>query len=221
MKNLLLTLASFLLSLNLFSQGQIISFTIDPLNPTTNDFVKVYVDITFTSGGCDVDNQSHSTLGNNSTASAHHCVGMLTVICDVRDTFDLGYLQAGNHQFNFTLSSGFGGPGCSPGVVPDDSDNFNFSVVQALSVEDPTHNENVTLYPNPMSDLAILKINGNVEFEKMKLEILDVTGRVVMITETITSNEIIIENRNLQSGIYFYRLFENAKLKAMDSFVVE
>jgi hypothetical protein len=222
MKNLVLTISAFLLSFHLFAQnGQIISITTSPVNPTTNDFVKVYVDLVFNSGGCDVDNQGNSTTGNTTTAYAMHCVGMLTVICDVTDTFDLGYLQAGNHTFNFTLSSGSGGAGCSPGIVPDDTDNLSFTVTQALGIEDPTKNENVTFFPNPMSDFATIKINGYIESEKLSLEILDAAGRMVMTKESISSNEILIENKNLESGIYFYRMLDNGNLLAVDKFVVE
>ena len=221
MKNLVLTISTFLLSINLYSQGQIMSITVDPANPTTNDLVTVYVDLMFSSGGCDMDNQGNSTAGNTTTAYALHCVGMLTVMCDVTDTFDLGNLQAGNHTFNFTLSSGSGGPGCSPGIVPDDTDSFNFTVTQALGIEDPENNTKVTFYPNPMNEMATLKINESVDIENLRLEILDATGRVVMVKENIYSNEILIENKNLKFGIYFYRLTENDKLIATDKFVVE
>lgn len=203
------------------SQGQIISITTNPTNPTTNDFVEVYVELMFTSGGCDVDSQGHNTLGFTTTASARHCVGMLAVICDVTDTFDLGYLQAGNHTFNFTLSSGSGGPGCSPGIVPDDTDNLSFTVTQALGIEDPANNTKVTFYPNPMNDFAIIKINGDVKYENLSLEILDASGRVAITQESISSNELFIENKNLESGIYFYRLLENGNLIAVNKFVVE
>jgi hypothetical protein len=221
MKNLVLSISTILLSINLYSQGQIISISTSPVNPTTNDFVKVYVDLMFTSGGCDMDNQGNSTTGNTTTAYAMHCIGMLTVICDVTDTFDLGYLQAGNHTFDFTLSSGLGGAGCSPGIVPDDTDNLNFTVTQALGMEDPANNTKVTFYPNPMNEMATLKINGSVDIGNMRLEILDATGRIVMNQESISSNEIMIENKNLESGIYFYRLLENGHLIAANKFVVE
>lgn len=207
--------------LSAISQGQIISITTNPTNPTTNDFVEVYVELMFTSGGCNVDSQGHNTLGLTTTASARHCVGMLAVICDVTDTFDLGYLQAGNHTFNFTLSSGSGGPGCSPGVVPDDTDNLSFTVTQALGIEDPANNTKVTFYPNPMNDFAIIKINGDIKNENLSLEILDASGRVAILQESISSNEILIENKNLKSGIYFYRLLENDKLIAVNKFTVE
>lgn len=197
------------------------SITVDPAAPTTNDQVTVYVDLMFNSGGCDMDHHGNSTTGNTTTAYAMHCVGMLTVMCHVTDTFDLGNLQAGNHTFNFTLSSGSGGPGCSPGIVPDDTDNLNFTVTQALSVEDPANNTAVSFYPNPMNDFATIKINRNSVNENLGLEILDASGRIVLTKENISTNEILIENQKLESGIYFYRLMENDKLIAVDKFVVE
>lgn len=204
-----------------FSQGQIMTITVDPANPTTNDLVTVYVDLMFNSGDCALDHKGNSTTGNTTTAYSMHCTGMLTVMCHVTDTFDLGYLQAGNHTFNFTLSSGSGGPGCSPGIVPDDTDNLNFTVTSALGLEDLSGNTRVSFYPNPMNDFATIKINGYVESENLRLEILDAAGRVVVTKESISSNEILIESKNLESGIYFYRLLDNGNLMAVDKFVVE
>lgn len=220
-KILFITASVFLFPFLSHSQGQIMSITVDPANPTTNDLVTVYVDLMFNSGGCDMDNQGSSTTGNTSTAYAMHCVGMATVMCHVTDTFDLGYLQSGNHTFNFTLSSGSGGPGCSPGIVPDDNGSLNFTVTSALGTEDPTNNTNVNFYPNPMNDFGTIKINGYVESEKLRLEILDAAGRIVITKETISSNEILIDSRNLESGIYFYRLLQNENLIGVDKFVVE
>ena len=113
MKKLYTFILGAAFTLNAFSQGQIIGFTVDPASPTTTDNVFVYVDVMFTSGGCDLDNQGSSTSGSSSTGYALHCVGMLTVICNAIDTFNLGMLPAGPHTFSMTLSSGSGGPPCT------------------------------------------------------------------------------------------------------------
>jgi len=220
MKNLLLTISTFLLSINLYSQGQIISISTSPVNPTTNDFVKVYVDLMFNSGSCDMDNQGNTTTGNTTTAYAMHCVGMLTVMCHVTDSFDLGYLQAGNHTFNFTLSSGSGGPGCSPGIVPDDTDSYNFTVTQALGIEDPAQNNKVSFYPNPMNESTVIKIDPSILTETTSLEILDASARVVFSKSNLT-NETSLYSLHLSGGIYFYRIMDEKGLIATEKFVVE
>lgn len=203
-----------------FSQGQITGFTLVPASPTTNDPVQVYVHLSFNSGGCDLDNKGSSTTGTTTTAYSLHCVGMLTVICPITDTFDLGYLQAGNHTFNFTLSSGQGGPGCSPGFAPDDTDTFNFTVTQALGMEDPTENHKVSFYPNPMSSSGILKMDASVLTGNPTLEILDAAGRVVW-TKTNLTTETLLNEIPFSSGLYFYRIMNEEGIIATEKFVVE
>lgn len=220
MKTFLLSLFVLLTPVIGHSQGQIMSITVDPAAPTTADEVTVYVDLMFTSGGCDLDHKSHSTTGNSTTASSHHCVGMLAVICNITDTFDLGYLQAGNHQFDFTLSSGSGGPGCSPGIVADDNGSLNFTVSSPMSVVNPFPDSKVYFYPNPMNEFASIQLDPSLLKDDITLEILDGCGRVVYSRSTITS-DILLYDLNLTGGIYFYRILNDHEMIAADKFVVE
>ncbi len=220
MKTLLLAFMVLLMPVIGHSQGQIVSITVDPAAPTTNDDVTVYVEMMFTSGGCDLDHKSHSTNGNSTTASSHHCVGMLAVICNITDTFDLGYLQAGNHLFDFTLTSGSGGAGCTPGIVADDDSVHNFTVTQALDIDNMFPITKVNFYPNPMNEFASIQLDPSVFHDDITLEIMDGSGRIVYSRATITS-DILLYDLNLTGGIYFYRILDNHAIIAADKFVVE
>ncbi len=221
MKKTILFLFTFCVSLFSFSQGQITSIVVYPTNPTTADSVKVYVNLSFSSGGCEPDNMGSSTNGNTTTASALHCLGPLTVICTTTDTFDLGYLQVGAHQFSFTLSSGFGGPGCSPGIVPDDDSTINFMVASGLGIA-PTEKQNlVQFFPNPMTSSAQLNIDGTISLENLELIIADATGRIIFTKSGFNSHVIQIANDDLSKGIYFYQLRKGEQVIANDKFVVE
>ena len=66
---------------------------------------------------------------------------MLTAICNTTDTFKLNPLAVGTYIFDLTLSSGFGGPPCTPGVVPDDYDTITFYVSSSSAIEDRTTNK--------------------------------------------------------------------------------
>lgn len=219
MKTIVLSILLFLPMIG-FSQGQILSFSTLPASPTTNDQVKVLVHLSFSSGGCDVDNKGSSTTGSTTTAYSLHCIGMLTVICPITDTFDLGTLPAGTHTFNFTLSSGSGGPGCSPGIVPDDSDTYTFNVTQALSVEDPTNNSLVSLFPNPMAETAMVKVDASLLKENTQLQILDATGRIIY-SQSIHQTENYLSGLTLEGGIYFYQITEGEDILAIEKMVVE
>jgi len=121
--------------------GSISSFTISPINPNNTDTVYIYAELLFTSSGCPLDMKSHSVLGNNIVASTQHCLGMLTTICNTTDTFKLNPLAVGTYIFDLTLSSGFGGPPCTPGVVPDDYDTITFNVSAFVGAEEHATNK--------------------------------------------------------------------------------
>lgn len=111
------------------SQGSILSLTFSPTNPTNTDTISVYAELAFTSSNCPLDMKTFSISGNTIVASTHHCVGVLAAICNTIDTFKLAPLATGNYLFNLSLSSGIGGPPCSPGIVPDDNDTITFDVI--------------------------------------------------------------------------------------------
>lgn len=210
-----------LFSLNTFAQGTIVGFTIDPPAPTTADFVRVYVDIMFTSASCELDNQGHSTTGSTTSAYAHHCTGMLTVICNIVDTFDLGYLPAGSHIFDMTLTSGSGPPPCTPGIVPDDQRNTTFTVTAATGVPSYVTSENISIFPNPIHTTATIQINAQLKLKNAEMKIMDVTGRVVKTISSIQNNEFTFDRDKLSDGIYFYQLIQNGTVISNGKLVIE
>ena len=66
---------------------------------------------------------------------------MLATICNTTDTFKINPLSAGAYTFDLTLSSGFGGPPCTPGVVPDDYDTITFNVSAFVGIEEHSTNK--------------------------------------------------------------------------------
>lgn len=147
---------SFLFATQLLAQGMISSISVVPANPTVTDDIEIHVGLQFSSSDCQPDNQSHSVNGTTISASALHCVGMLTAICNTTDVFEIGQLPAGNYTFDFTLSSGFGGSGCSPGFVPDDNDQLQFSVSGTVGIDEVSFDESIA-YPNPTTGMLFLK----------------------------------------------------------------
>ena len=138
-----------------FGQGSIISLTVFPTYPTETDTVYIYASLSFASSSCPLDVKSHSILGNNIVASTQHCLGMLTAICYNTDTFKINPLSTGTYTFDLTLSSGFGGPPCTPGIVPNDYDTITFyvsSLTFALKTYVPDDNFETYLENNGMGD---------------------------------------------------------------------
>lgn len=83
-------------------------------------------------------------------------------------------------------------------IIEHDSSNTN-------SIADAEQQINVTVYPNPFSDAAVLEFN-NTANENYVLAILDVQGRVVQSYSNILTGRVIIEKKNLTAGMYFYEL---------------
>ncbi len=203
-----------------FAQGTITGFTIDPVAPTTASFVKVYASVQFGSMGCDVDNQGHSTSGSSSSGYAHHCLGMASAICNAIDTFDLGFLPVGSHLFSMTLTSGFGGAGCTAGIVPDDNSNTNFIVTLATGIAD-FNSTDLTFFPNPMHTSATIQINPLFKLTHAELRVVDVMGRTVKFIQDIQSNTLTIDRDQLSDGVYFYQLSQNKEILTKGKFVIE
>ena len=157
---LLLLIINCQLSINNCSaQSTILSFSTLPASPTTNDVVKVVASLSFTSGGCELSEQGHTTNASRTDAYALHCLGMLTVICPNTDTFLLGTLPAGDHTFVLSLSSGGGSPPCSPGIVIDDTDSITFTVDPGVGINVPDARAvEFMLYPNPASTFVTLSV---------------------------------------------------------------
>jgi len=133
MKKIIFLFLVIFLSFNINAQisGSITNISCSPANPTTNDTIYVFVDTQFPSSDCLLMTSNFSINGNTIIASAQHCLGMLTAICNTTDTFMILPLSIGIYIFNMTLSSGFGGPPCTPGIVADDNQLFTFSVSSA------------------------------------------------------------------------------------------
>ena len=201
----LLTFCLFsLLSTQLLAQGGTIqSVTVTPTNPTVNDNIVVYVDVQFNYGDCELDNQGFGLNATDITAYAHHCIGALTVICNTIDTFELGQMAAGAYTFDFTLTSGAGGPNCSPGIVPDGNDQLQFTVSQSVGI-DELENLDGFAYPNPFVDVLNLK----QPLSTMAI-ITDASGKRV--TE-IPAREQQIDLEHLPIGIYILHV-GSARLK--------
>ena len=221
MNKLYLLIFGILFTANIFAQGTITGFTIDPPAPTTADIVKVYAAIQFTSMSCDVDNQGHSTAGSTTTAYAHHCVGMLTAMCNTIDTFNLGMLPAGSHLFDMTLTSGSGGPPCTPGIIPDDQRNITFTVTLATGVANHNLLNNITIFPNPINTTATIQINELLKVKNAEMKIVDVMGRTVKTISSIQSNEFTFDRDKLSNGIYFYELVQDGSVISNGKLVIE
>ena len=189
------------------AQGSIISISVSPSNPNINDTIYIYADLQFTSSECNLDNSNSAISGNTISAYSQHCLGMLTTICPTTDTFKISPLAVGTYSFIFTLSSGFGGPPCTPGIVADDMDTLTFNVTNnTTKINDYKYDFNVSFYPNPSNgELSFSIINSTVNYKE--IIIYSINGKII--NSYLINKNVGNINLNMESGIYFIRLKEN------------
>ncbi len=218
MKKIILFIAlMFLLISNGTVQAQyILSLTISPTNPTTNDTITIYAECAFPSGNCDEHTQGEFINGNIISAFSLHCLGPLTVICQDTDTFTFPPLPAGNYSFIFQLDAGFGSVPCTPGIVPGPSDTLDFVVDVANGIENPGQINDLEISPNPVSEELVFHYGGNLE----QIGVTDISGKQIIVQKVFSSNEntFIYDVSNLSKGVYLISI-TNEKSHIIKRFV--
>lgn len=194
MKNVFLTLVFSLSSqLLLFGQGTIQSISIQPPSPTVVDTIQVIVGVQFPSSDCELDTSNIGLSGSTFFANAHHCLGMLTAICNTTDTFMLYPPHtAGDYMIDMTLTSGAAPAPCTPGIAIDDHDTLNFTIMDIVGNME-IEGEKFLIYPNPAN--IFLHVKGKYDF----VEIADLNGQLLIRHED--PNELI-NVMDLQPGFY-------------------
>ena len=77
-----------------------------------------------------------------------------------------------------------------------------------------------TLLPNPVRDMALLRLSGAAP-QQAVLTITDIQGRVVRSIGDIRENEITISREGMEPGYYLFRLTEGDHLLARGKFIVQ
>lgn len=193
---------------------QIDSIVVVPANPTPSDFVNVYIYLQLPNSSC-AGTANYSVNGSLISGSSVHCQGMLNTICYDIDTFAVGMLAPGTYTVNYTLSSGFGIPNCSPGIVPDDNASTSFSVLITGMNPAPVQPA-FGLAPNP-SDGGF-SISGVKPGDQTMLQVFTADGRLAR-SYAVSSTQQFFET-GLQPGIYFVRLQDAEQTSAMQKIII-
>lgn len=82
-------------------------------------------------------------------------------------------------------------------------------------------NRFLSIYPNPANDLLTIEIEGVDLTGLSKIEILDVTGRIVSTNSTLTTNKTSIDVSAYETGIYFCRFISDDGGYAVKQFAVK
>jgi hypothetical protein len=120
------------------------------------------------------------------------------------------------YAYHVEVINEYGCVGISSGIEIDSEWPLN-----CLNGIDENNSFTSTLYPNPATNSATLEFE-NPTNSTFGLQVFDITGRVVMEQNAITSNRITLNTHHLPVGIYHYRLIsEKEKKQSFGKLVVE
>jgi hypothetical protein len=83
----------------------------------------------------------------------------------------------------------------------------SFRSINLTTIEDKEVPMITRVFPNPMSDIAIF--GANRILANGTFELFDNVGRLVKKIESINSDRVILERKNLESGLFHYHVLEN------------
>ena len=64
----------------------------------------------------------------------------------------------------------------------------------------------IRAYPNPTADEFTLEYLGDANGQLLKVEIYTIYGSLVKETQVVNNNKLIINTKDLASGIYYYKV---------------
>ena len=210
LKNILFIVVALYLALSsysLYSQSTVINeISIVPESPTDLDSITIFVDQSFPSSSCDLFQKNLSVNGNSITSSAHHCIGMLSAICNSIDTFYLAPLQGGIYNLSHSVSFGAFPEPCNSGIVQDEIGYFQFEVTNTSLNHISKSIKDFKIYPNPTNgDIFIQNYNLN---ESLNVAILNLQGAPL-----INSRSNHVSLQSLKKGIYILRVSQINRVK--------
>ena len=168
-----------------------------PVSLTDTQHIKAIVSTEFSSGGCPLLNSSFYLLNDTVYLFADYQVGMLTVICNSTDTFDLGILPCTSHVLHVQARILIGGSATDDAMIPL---NINCT---STGISKFDYENDFVVFPNPVSGELNLIGNekGNSTFT---VSILNLFGETIFISKNNQSLKKL-DVSFLPGGVYFVR----------------
>lgn len=90
-----------------------------------------------------------------------------------------------------------------------ESERVQVNVSMPVGIADATAADGIAVYPNPADDILYLELSGALAGQRLQVQVLDNTGRVVR-EGSITTDRTALNTANFAGGLYVYRLVDAA-----------
>jgi len=176
-----------------------------PSSPVAGDTIYILIDVSFSSGGCDLVNSSYLWNGNALNIQAYHCLGPLTYICDVTDTFKIYPLDTGTYTVDAAEYEGdfMGGPTCSTFTVAD-SKSINFQVTSIPTLVNDLNKSGGIKIQLEKEGKLIIEISDQ-KYLNASFKLYDYSGKEIS-SSTLSENSNHFSVSGISNGIYFYEV---------------
>jgi len=195
------------------------SLKIIPINPTSNDTVKIVCYTTFCYS-CGYSNININIIDTTIEIYATYICDSMPVVISSVDTIAVGKLPAGTYEMMYYSID-------SISQITYDADTIIFAVQQWAGLPLNKYTENgMEIYPNPAKDYAILKFSLQKP-DDVKIELYDYTGRKIAIMyegynlSAHAFHSIDFDTKDLSNGVYFVVLKTQCIVQAIKLIIVK
>ena len=84
--------------------------------------------------------------------------------------------------------------------------------VVGVGIEDLKNSSLSLVFPNPMSDISVLQINTEKQYENLILNCYSLTGEKIMINYEVRGNQIYMQKGAIAAGTYLFEVYNNQEL---------
>lgn len=202
-----------------FAKSQTIgNITYTPANPNPGDTIKIFCDVAYPNIGCPLTSRkAYQVAGNNIILSAFRCVGMVTMICYVTDTFKIVLSSGGIYNFHYMPGLDTNGTCFKP--LPSYQYPSAIKTIQinvgAVGIGELTNPQIFSVFPNPAK--KTLYILSPADILNSEIIITNSIGQTVL--NLPFSNKINISE--LSGGLYFLKIIRSDKIQFHSKFIKE
>jgi len=95
-----------------------------------------------------------------------------------------------------------------------------FSISTTTGINDSFAVVKTLVYPNPFANYTTLEFD-NTQHERHTLVFYDIQGQLVRTINNITTDKVIVNKKDLKSGLYFFQLSTIWEVRATGSLVIQ